>query len=116
MPRPFGRSLISLDGLSVGDAFGQRFFGNPGVMWARISQREVPHKPWIWTDDTAMARVIVACLRDEGELEPDTLSHLGRSHPFASRGDSRSGGCCSCRSLGGAGRRGLVGHGSCLPR
>ena len=74
MPRPFGRSLISLDGLSVGDAFGQRFFGNPGVMWARISQREVPHKPWIWTDDTAMARVIVACLRDEGELEPDTLS------------------------------------------
>lgn len=74
MPRPFGRSLISLDGLSVGDAFGERFFGDPGVVWNRICKREVPQSPWTWTDDTAMARVIVASLRDEGELDANTLS------------------------------------------
>lgn len=74
MARPFGRALISLDGLSVGDAFGQRFFGPENLASDRICRREVPPAPWIWTDDTAMARVVVACLRDEGKLDSYNLS------------------------------------------
>lgn len=74
MPRPLGRALIALDGLSVGDAFGEQFFGLPGDVQPKISNRQLPPPPWKWTDDTAMARVIVACLRDEGELNHHTLS------------------------------------------
>lgn len=64
----------SLDGLSLGDAFGERFFGNPTEVWKRISERNLPEAPWQWTDDTAMARVIVAHLESAGEISPHSLS------------------------------------------
>jgi ADP-ribosylglycohydrolase len=67
-------ALKSLDGLSVGDSFGQRFFGEPNDVWARISKRQLPKGQWQWTDDTAMARVIVTVLRDEECLSPNFLS------------------------------------------
>jgi len=49
------RARLALDGLSVGDAFGERFFGSPALVEALIEQRAVPAPPWFWTDDTAMA-------------------------------------------------------------
>jgi hypothetical protein len=46
------RARASLDGLSVGDAFGELFFARR----ARIAVREAPTDvAWRWTDDTARA-------------------------------------------------------------
>jgi ADP-ribosylglycohydrolase len=47
------RTLQSLDGLSVGDAFGERFF--------RMPRRAIAGR-WQWTDDTQMALSIVEVL------------------------------------------------------
>lgn len=67
------RALLSLDGLSVGDAFGESF------MWAnargrRIEQQEMPPGRWAFTDDTAMALSIVRCLKRCGRIEQDELA------------------------------------------
>lgn len=73
------RALLSLTGLSVGDAFGQRFFS---LDWQTIQRRELPAGPWRWTDDTHMALSIVEHLLDQGELRQDQLARL-----FANRFD-----------------------------
>ncbi|HUG48808.1 MAG TPA: ADP-ribosylglycohydrolase family protein [Candidatus Limnocylindria bacterium] len=64
------RALRSLDGLSVGDAFGERFFAEPTA----IEQRRLPAAPWRWTDDTAMALGIVRTLAEHGKLDRDALA------------------------------------------
>src|SRR5262249_49337517 len=63
------RALLSLDGLSVGDAFGERFFGNPRVAERRIEHRDPPPPPWAYSDDTAMALSIVRCLKRYREID-----------------------------------------------
>src|SRR4051794_40432101 len=65
------RARTSLDGLSVGDAFGQRFFG-AGV--SQILTRILPPAPWRWTDDTQMALSIVDVLSAHGRIEQDALA------------------------------------------
>jgi len=65
---------VSLDGLSVGDAFGERFFGPPFVMSARIVARELPPSPWKWTDDTEMASAICEVLHARGTVDRDLLA------------------------------------------
>lgn len=65
------RALLSLAGLSVGDAFGEQFFRLP---WEAIGRRELPPTPWPWTDDTAMALSIVEVLRDHRAIEQDVLA------------------------------------------
>lgn len=76
----------SLEGLSVGDAFGQRFFQHPDVLESLIAARALPSQPWPFTDDTQMALSIVSILRQYGAIEQD---HLAQS--FAKRYDSRRG-------------------------
>jgi ADP-ribosylglycohydrolase len=68
------RALLSLDGLSIGDAFGERFFGNPTVAERRIEYRDPPPAPWGFTDDTAMALSIARCLKRYGHVERQALS------------------------------------------
>jgi ADP-ribosylglycohydrolase len=68
------RALLSLDGLSVGDAFGECFFGNPRVAERRIERRDPPPGPWLFTDDTTMALSIVRCLKRYGHIERDALA------------------------------------------
>src|SRR5262245_45014947 len=48
------RAMASLDGLSVGDAFGERFFLHPHVAQLIIGERGLPEPPWRYTDDTQM--------------------------------------------------------------
>ena len=67
------RTLLSLDGLSVGDAFGECFFGSPSV-WRRMAERQPPPPPWVYTDDTTMALSIVRCLKLYGHIERDALA------------------------------------------
>src|SRR5436853_3124106 len=67
------RARLSLDGLSVGDAFGQRFFYAPSVEWL-IAERALPRPPWPYTDDTEMALAVVETLARRGRIEPDELA------------------------------------------
>ncbi|HEV2784942.1 MAG TPA: ADP-ribosylglycohydrolase family protein, partial [Solirubrobacteraceae bacterium] len=54
------RALLSLEGLSLGDAFGQTFFTEDPLQLVR--ERRLPDEPWPWTDDTAMAISVVETL------------------------------------------------------
>ena len=70
---PVERAWLSLDGLSVGDTFGERFFGPPEEVTKRIAARTLPPSPWSYTDDTEMARRS----NDFAEALWETVSALG---------------------------------------
>jgi ADP-ribosylglycohydrolase len=66
------RARMSLDGLSVGDAFGEQFFRAPGGI-LQLQRRTSP-APWPWTDDTQMALSIVDVLAQRGAIDQDELA------------------------------------------
>jgi ADP-ribosylglycohydrolase len=69
------RSWLSLAGLSVGDAFGDRFFLRDSEVAMRlIAERALPSAPWPYTDDTQMALSIVEILWEHGEIDQDDLA------------------------------------------
>jgi ADP-ribosylglycohydrolase len=68
------KATASLTGLSVGDAFGDRFFANPSGVERLIEERAVPSPPWRFTDDTVMALSIVDVLTDHGAIDEDVLA------------------------------------------
>lgn len=68
------RTLLSLDGLSVGDAFGECFLEQPRRAEYWIEHRHAPPAPWTFTDDTAMALSIVRCLKRSAHIESDALA------------------------------------------
>lgn len=70
------RVYRSLEGLSVGDAFGQQFFASPHTVERQIELRALPAGPWQFTDDTVMAVSVVDVLSDRGELDPDLLAEF----------------------------------------
>ncbi len=75
MPTPLARAWLSLEGLSVGDAFGERAFG---TAFDPTSQRHAIGLDacWPWTDDTAMALAIVEVLERFGEVNQDELAAI----------------------------------------
>ena len=68
------RARRSLEGLSVGDAFGQRFFVEPAAAVKLIELRALPRAPWGYTDDTEMALAIYAVLDRYGHVDQDALA------------------------------------------
>ncbi len=66
----------SLEGLALGDAFGETFFGPREQVEIRLARRETRSGVWGWTDDTAQARALVGCLRLRGEVEPEVFCRL----------------------------------------
>jgi len=63
---PLERARLSLEGLSIGDAFGETFFAHP--------DGPRPAGPWRWTDDTEMAFSIVEELgAGAGAIDQDRL-------------------------------------------
>ncbi|WP_330246299.1 ADP-ribosylglycohydrolase family protein [Streptomyces sp. NBC_00562] len=68
----------SLEGLSLGDAFGERWFPlfrPPRQARNEIRARRTPAEPvWHWTDDTAMARALQRVLDEHGEVDQDRLA------------------------------------------
>lgn len=70
------RALVSLEGLSVGDSFGERFFLPPAVARTMVEERAVPREPWVYTDDTEMALAIVQVLDENGRVEQEALARL----------------------------------------
>jgi len=65
------RAQLSLDGLSVGDAFGELYMS----LYPRLSRASsLPAGPWLWTDDTHMALSVVQTLRTCGRIDQDVLA------------------------------------------
>ena len=71
---PLYRAVLSLEGLSLGDAFGERFFLHPDAAEAVVRARTLPALPWQWTDDTLMALSVFESLRLDGRVEQDRLA------------------------------------------
>ena len=83
---PISRAMLSLQGLSCGDSFGESFFLPHAEAIRHITDRSLPPGPWPFTDDTAMALSIVSNLKRFGAIDPE---HLARS--FSERYDPARG-------------------------
>lgn len=70
------RSMLALEGLSVGDAFGEGFFGFGANVEFAVPKRWLPPEPWAFTDDTMMALSIVDVLSEQGRVDQDILARL----------------------------------------
>ncbi len=68
------RARLSLDGLSVGDAFGECFFTSPATVESLIEARAIPRAPWRTTDDTEMGLSVVDVLERFGTIDQDALA------------------------------------------
>ena len=68
------RALLSLEGLAIGDAFGEMCFYSPETARQRVHEGWLPSGPWWHTDDTEMAIAIVEVLRRYGRVEQDALA------------------------------------------
>lgn len=64
------RARVSLAGLSVGDAFGERLFTDQEA----IESRRLPPARWTTTDDTEMAIAIVDVLARHERIDEDSLA------------------------------------------
>lgn len=83
------KAKLSLEGLSLGDAFGELFFSySPHTS----TFTELPKGDWKWTDDTHMALSIVKILKTHNCINQDALAQAFvqryREDPW--RGYSRS--------------------------
>jgi ADP-ribosylglycohydrolase len=114
------RALLSLDGLSIGDGFGDTFFTTSEIIERRLEHREPPPPPWIVTDDTEMALSIVRSLDRHGRIEQNALAR-GFAEEYARDPDRGYGGMARriLWSIGEgmswkeASRRAFDGQGSC---
>lgn len=66
------RARLCLEGLSIGDAFGQQFF-YPGVL-ETCDPKCLPDPPWNYTDDTEMTISVVQTLEQIGVIDQDVLA------------------------------------------
>jgi ADP-ribosylglycohydrolase len=80
------RALESLEGLSCGDAFGECFFDAKNRTAEARASRILPPAPWRFTDDTAMAISVCACLEQFGGMEPEWLAESFARHYDPERG------------------------------
>ncbi len=76
---------LSLEGLSIGDAFGDRFFSYNDVP-TLIQSRLLPNEPWHFTDDTNMALSVYESLHHHAEINQNELAKSFALHYDASRG------------------------------
>jgi ADP-ribosylglycohydrolase len=86
----------SLQGLALGDSFGETWFFRPAeqVEWL-IGERLVAQGPWRWTDDTATAVSLYEMLRERGRVVQDGLAdRFARAYaadPYRNYGPSMHG-------------------------
>jgi ADP-ribosylglycohydrolase len=81
----------SLNGLSIGDAFGDRIFFEFRTFQADVfdlplAQRPLPAGRWSYTDDTQMALSIVEVLTQYGHIDQDALARSFGNHFERGRG------------------------------
>ena len=86
-PNPLTRARLALEGLSLGDAFGEQFFSIPDELLEDVlAERSAPAPPWRFTDDTQMALSIVEVLRARGAVDQDRLAASFAAHYEPGRG------------------------------
>lgn len=66
----------ALDGIALGDCFGQTFFVPDEIARQRIKDRQILDEPWSFTDDTVMAIGIYRILEKYGEINQDELAKV----------------------------------------
>lgn len=64
----------SLKGISIGDAFGESFFGERNQMLDYIAKKKIPPTSWEFTDDTVMAIAVYEQLEKFGEINQNDLA------------------------------------------
>jgi ADP-ribosylglycohydrolase len=70
----YKQALNALEGLSIGDAFGEGFFTDTDSIEEMLETRTPPTPLWRYTDDTQMTLSIMAVLRQHGVIEQDLLA------------------------------------------
>src|SRR3954454_13316497 len=115
------RATLSLEGLAIGDAFGQMFSAAPRAARARVRENRLPPGPWRRTDDTEMALAVVEVLQRFGHVDQDALARrfaerfddepdrgYGKMTRIILRSVLRGGGwrCASATAFGEAGSKG----------
>ena len=71
--RRLDRARLCLDGLSIGDGFGERFF-HQSTLGFLLKSKALPAPPWRYTDDTIMAMSVYDVLARYGRIEQDDLA------------------------------------------
>ena len=66
----------ALDGIALGDCFGQSFFIPDEAACQRIKNRGILEEPWHFTDDTVMAIGIYRILEKYGTINQDELARV----------------------------------------
>ena len=76
MMEALARARLSLEGLSIADAFGEQLLhAGPEARSIALEHRTAPTgKRWMWTDDTAMSISILEELIERGGIEPGVLA------------------------------------------
>lgn len=64
----------SLMGISIGDAFGESFFGEESLIKTHIHQRIIPESPLDFTDDTIMTIAVFKSLEKFGQINQGFLA------------------------------------------
>lgn len=63
----------ALTGLSIGDAFGESFFGPHEQIQEALTTQQVPESTWEFTDDTIMALSVFEQLEQHQSIQQDAL-------------------------------------------
>lgn len=66
----------ALNGIALGDCFGQTFFVPDEIARQRIRDREILNEPWCFTDDTVMAIGIYRILEKYGKIDQNELAKI----------------------------------------
>jgi ADP-ribosylglycohydrolase len=75
MSEALQRTLVSLEGLAIGDALGEMLSYRCESVHEIIGSGHLPPKPWWRTDDTEMALGLVETLYKLGHIDQDVLAH-----------------------------------------
>ena len=71
----------SLKGVSIGDAFGESFFGQRNEILQHIKQRTIPQTTWEFTDDTIMSIAVFEQLeRNQTIVQDDLILAFAKKH------------------------------------
>lgn len=66
---------IALKGTSIGDAFGESFFGDKKFILYHLERKTIPPTSWDFTDDTIMAIAVFEQLEKNQTILQDELAH-----------------------------------------
>lgn len=72
----------ALRGISIGDAFGDSFFGKEEEMLMAIQHQQIPQTKWEFTDDTVMAIALYQSLEKYGEVNQNFVAKQFKDNYF----------------------------------